>query len=65
MKIEDWIEKIINGGGGFKSMEEHEIVIHHIDRETSIAGFVIRALANPKCEGSEDVLKAIEKQRSE
>ena len=63
MEIEDFIQRIINGTGGFKTCEEYEIMVHHIDRETSIASWVIRCLANPKCEGSKEVLDAIIKQR--
>lgn len=62
--INNWIQKIINGSSGFHVCEEHEIMIHHISREHSIAAWVIRCLANPDCEGSEDVLKAINKQRT-
>ncbi len=73
MKVEDnnqntdalsaWIDRVINGIGGFKSWEDHEYVIFHTSREEGIAAFVIRCLANPKCEGSEDVLKAIQERR--
>ena len=73
MKVEDnnentdaltiWIDRIINGVGGFRCWEDHECVIFHTSREEGIAAFVIRCLANPKCEGSEDVLKAIQERR--
>lgn len=64
MNIEDWVNRVIRGPGGFISWEEHEFVIHHSSREESIAAFVIRCLANPGCEGSGDVLRAIIEQRS-
>lgn len=62
MEIDEWVNRIINGIGGFKSWEEHEIVIHN-SREESIAAFVIRCLANPQCKGSRDVIDAIIAQR--
>ena len=58
-----WIDRVINGVGGFKCWEDHEYVIFHTSREEGVAAFVIRCLANPKCEGSEDVLKAIQERR--
>ena len=61
--IEAWLDKIINGSGGFEDMEEHEFCVF-ADREVAIAEFVIRCLANPNCEGSEEILSSIIKQRS-
>lgn len=63
MEIDNWINQIIKGSGGFESWESHEFVIHHSSREESIAAFVIRCLANPGCRGSGDVLRAIINQR--
>lgn len=56
--IEEFADRIVNGGGGFKCMEDREFCIFP-DREVAVAEFVIRCLANPECEGSEDVLNAI------
>lgn len=63
MKIENWIKEIIDGTGGFKNCEKYELMVHHINREVSIAGWVIRCLANPECEGSQKVLDSILEQR--
>ena len=62
MEIDEWVNRIINGTGGFKSWEDHEIVIHN-SREESIAAFVVRCLANPACEGSKEVLDLIAENR--
>lgn len=59
MDFNDFTERIINGFSGFKSFEEHEGVIYK-DREVGIAQFVIKCLANPKCEGSELILSHIQ-----
>jgi hypothetical protein len=63
MRIDEWVNSVINGIGGFNSWEEHEIVIHN-SREESIAGFVIRCLANPACEGSKEIIEAIISERA-
>ena len=58
MNINDWIERIIHGEGGFIAKEYHENMTFK-DRDKSIAEFVIRSLANNKCVGSEHVIKVI------
>lgn len=63
--IEDWIDSVINGAGGFISWEEHELVAHLKSREESIASFIIRCLANPHCEGSKEVIEAIIERRAD
>lgn len=65
MEIEEWISQVIDGSGGFKVWEDSEWVIHHKSREYSIAAWVIRCLANPKCEGSKQVLRSINRHRKE
>jgi hypothetical protein len=62
--IEQWIKDVINGVGGFKDYENYEFVAF-ADRDEGIAGFVIRCLANPTCEGSEEVLNAIIEKRKD
>lgn len=64
INIEKWLGRIIHGTGGFKNCEKYEAMLHHISREYSIAEWVIRCLANPECEGSNEVIEAIIKQRS-
>lgn len=63
IKIEDWCARIINGTGGFISLEEHELSIFEKGRDIAIVEFVIRALANAECEGSAEILTAILERR--
>lgn len=63
MDISSWVNKIIKSSAGFEQWEDREGVIFHHSREEGIAEFVIRCLANPSCEGSDQVLEAIIKQR--
>ena len=65
MDINQFLEKVINGNTGFKSFEKHEIVIHPKGREFALAEFIIRCLAHKQCNGSQEVLDAIIKQRNE
>lgn len=64
MSIEEWLEKVVNGNTGFLSFEDHEWPMFHKGRDYSLAAFVIRALANPLCNGSEEVLAAIQERRA-
>lgn len=63
MDINDWIEQVINGTGGFKSWEQHECIAHS-DRDKAIASFVLRSLGNIDCKGSESVLTRIYARRT-
>lgn len=58
MDIPSFITRIVNGPGGFKVQEDREFIVYP-DREVGLAGFVVRCLANPQCEGSQEVLDAI------
>lgn len=65
-EIDKWINQVIKGSGGFIVWEDRECIVHSLDgrsREEGVAAFVLRCLANPHCEGSEEVLNAIYKQR--
>ncbi|QMW05365.1 hypothetical protein [Spirosoma foliorum] len=64
MDVNEFTERIINGDTGFKVWEDREWVVFK-DREKGIADFVIRCLANPHCEGSQEVLDAINERRKE
>jgi hypothetical protein len=57
--ISQWIKRIITDSNGFLVWEEREGVIFHTTREEGIANFVIRCLANIRCEGSDKVLQDI------
>jgi hypothetical protein len=60
-----WIESVVTGGGGFQSFEQHEMPLFTHERDVELASFVVRCLANPRCEGSAEVLAAIQRRRSE
>jgi hypothetical protein len=59
MDIQKWVNRIIKGASGFEVWEDREAVIFNNSREEGIAEFVLNCLANPKCEGSADILQAI------
>jgi hypothetical protein len=63
MEINTWIKQVISGPGGMNNYEETEVVVWHKPEREAVAAWVIRCLANPECEGSEDVLNAITLQR--
>lgn len=65
MDIQNWVNQVIKGPGGFLSWEDHEIPTYHNTREEQIAAFVLRCLANPDCKGSREVLEAIMEKRGE
>lgn len=54
--IAKWIKGIADDMIAF---ERHEYPIYKVTKRRAAMSYVIRALANPKCEGSDDVLKAI------
>lgn len=47
---------------GFKAHEDLEMVIYH-DRDIGVAEWVIRCLANPNSDGSQNVIDSIIGQR--
>ena len=57
--IAAWIHRIISGPTGLETYEEREFVIWHIPPYEVAATWVIRCLANPDCEGSQQVLDSI------
>ena len=62
--IEKWVNRIINGLGGLHSFEDHEFATPNIDRDEAVARWVIRCLGNKNCEGSQEVIDAILKNRA-
>ena len=60
--IKLWVKRILGQGGGFASFVRHEG--GGIGR-ADVAAWVIRCLANPTCEGSQEVLDAIVAHRAE
>jgi hypothetical protein len=57
--IPQWVKRIITGTGGFLALEGHDDGDFYESREEAIAEFVIRCLANPCSDGSEQVLQEI------
>ena len=60
--VEQWINRVVAGAAGFRAYEDCEYATFP-DRDIGLASFVIRALANPRCEGSDLVLQAIADRR--
>lgn len=63
--VSDWCQQIIEGVGGMNDYEQYEMVIWNQPERIAVADWVVRCLANPRCEGSEEVLQAIQERRSE
>lgn len=63
--IYEWIKKCIEGTGGLLNYERYEWAIRNDTDEMTAASWIIRCLANPKSEGSEEVLQAIIERRKE
>lgn len=63
--VEKWIKDCIEGPGGLLNFEKYEWAVRNDTDEMVAASWIIRCLANPSCEGSEDVFKAIEERREE
>jgi hypothetical protein len=63
MKIQEWLDQIINGTTGLHSFEAHECAVMNVPRDEAVASWVIRCLANPASEGSADVLESIIRRR--
>jgi hypothetical protein len=62
-KAEDWLRRIIEGVGGMNDYEKYELVLWNEPERTAGARWALKCLANPKCEGSAEMLDAIIKQR--
>jgi hypothetical protein len=61
--ISEWINQIINGPAGMNDFERHELVDWLESDRYCAASWAIRCLANPHCEGSQEVLDAVIEQR--
>ncbi len=62
--IKKWVDEIVLGPAGFRSFEEHEVVVFD-NRDCGLADFVLRCLANPRCEGADKVLAEIARRRED
>lgn len=65
MDVSAWIERIITGPGGMEAYEHHEVVSWNVPDRQAAIGWALRCLANPQCEGSAQVLAAIQERRVE
>lgn len=63
-EVMGWIRDVVCGCGGFQDFERREGAFY-TDRDVALAEFVVRAIANPKCRGSEDMVAAIIERRNE
>ena len=63
--IKNWVHDIIDGCGGLHDFEYYEMAVSNLPRDEAVATWVIRCLANPDCEGSDEVMKAILNRRTE
>ena len=61
----EFCTKIIEGVGGLHDFGYYEMATPNYDRDVSTAIWVIKCLANPKCEGSEEAIQAILERRTE
>lgn len=64
--IESWVRGVIIGPAGLNTKEAYELLVFggKNGERIAVAEFVIRALANPECEGSREVLQAIINRRA-
>jgi len=64
MNILEFSEKIITGVGGLHDFEYHEMATPNYDRDVTVAIWVMKCLANPLCEGSDEAIQAILEKRN-
>lgn len=63
-EVMEWIKDVVCGCGGFQDFERREGAFY-TNRDIALAEFVIRAIANPKCSGSDNMLAAIIERRED
>lgn len=61
--VGDWAADIIQGTGGMDDYERYEVVAWNDPDRVAAAKWVLRCLANPKCDGSDRMLAAITERR--
>ena len=61
--VADWVHDIIEGPQGMNSFQRHEMVIWNEPERIAAANWVLRCLANPRCEGSDQMIHAILERR--
>lgn len=62
MTVQEWIDSIFEN---FEVKNDRECIIYNrgTSKEKAAIEFAVRALANPNCEGSQEVLDAINERR--
>ncbi len=60
--IADWCINLVHGIGGLDDFERYELPAWS-DRDVAIVEFVLRSLANPRCQDADRVLAAIHERR--
>lgn len=60
-EMKEWCKRVVHGAGGLRAYFAREVK-RRATLEDAVA-FTIRALANPRCEGSAEVLAIIMAQR--
>jgi hypothetical protein len=63
--ILEYANSIILGIGGLHDFQDYELAYPNYDRDVSTAIWVIKCLANPRSEGSKELLKLITERRKE
>ena len=61
--VADWVKDIIEGPQGMNSFQRNEIVIWNEPERIAAANWVLRCLANPRCDDSDQMLHAILERR--
>ncbi len=59
MKAMDFARACIEGSGGMNDYEYYEFVVWDVPDRVAAAHWILKCLANPACEGSEEALAAI------
>jgi len=65
MNAMGFARKVIEGTGGMDDFERYEIVSWKCSDRVAAAHWMLKCLANPDCEGSQEALDAIIKARKE
>ncbi len=59
MTAMEFARACIEGSGGMNDFEDHECVVWHNSDRAAAAYWILKCLANPRCEGSQEVIDAI------
>jgi hypothetical protein len=62
--VADFAEAIVEGPGGMNDYERHELVVWAYPERVEAVIWAMKCLANPHCEGSSEMLEAIQERRT-